>query len=388
MKKIIEKKNPEIINVIEEFDYSTQQESYNKRFIEWRKNKNNPYTFNFVGNTKETVFIDGQGFVENSAVDAEKDVLSRILYVIGMAALAVVIIENVFDKLLVQLLDVFGVNIHNSFANSVVYGGKTEIVVVLIVLTAMKLLIPMGIVHTKFKMPLKLRCPFALNNSGELLASIAAAMIVCVVSGIPAAYSSGTKEIYSLFKSYEADMSVWGQEEFLIYTIFDVIIVSVLFEMVFRGEMFQALRQFGDVYAVVVTSVLSGLLTQNFRAMLGTMLIAAVSAVGMLRSGTILTAIFVRITYKLYLFTLDIIEMSDSDSMFIIRNLFMAAVFTVGLLVFSIIFLNKEKRNRTIFADYIAYVPMKKKLKLAMETLPLAAVVAVCLIAGALQVAA
>ena len=92
MKTVADKSNSEIIDVINEFDYSTQNESYNKQFIEWRRNKDNPYAYNLVMNSKESVFVDGQGFVNKSAPAVESEVLGNVLYVIGIALLAITVI--------------------------------------------------------------------------------------------------------------------------------------------------------------------------------------------------------------------------------------------------------------------------------------------------------
>ena len=43
-----------IINVVDQFDYSTQNDNYNAKFRAWRKNKENPYAFNFKLNRKES----------------------------------------------------------------------------------------------------------------------------------------------------------------------------------------------------------------------------------------------------------------------------------------------------------------------------------------------
>ena len=40
------------INVIEEFDYSTQSKLYSDHFKEWRKRKENPFSFSFEMNPK------------------------------------------------------------------------------------------------------------------------------------------------------------------------------------------------------------------------------------------------------------------------------------------------------------------------------------------------
>lgn len=376
----------QIINVIDEFDYSTQQEDYNKHFIAWRKDKGNPYAYNFVHDKKETVFIEGQGFVDTCAADAEWSVLEKILSVIGIAMLSLTLIEDVLDKVIVSLLDIMGVDIHCSFSSSVIYGGRAEVVVMLILVTVAKYAVPLYIVHSKFKMPERVRCPRSLNDPAELIATLAVTLMGSVILGVFDEYIEETRDIFTFFKGYDADVSVWGQNEFVIYTIFDILIVSIISEVLFRGEMLAVLRQFGDAYAVIVTAILTGLLTQNFSLMLGSTVIAAVSAVGTLRSGTIATAVLARVVYKVYQLVLTMIETGDFEDTARVRTIYLAIMFGVGFITFVIVFINKQRRERTIFASYNAHVSLNKKLTGTVKVLPMMAAIAVCLLAALLRV--
>lgn len=386
MKNIAEKTDSEIIDVVDEFDYSTQNESYNKRFIEWRRNKDNPYTYNLVINKKESVFVDGKGFVNKSASDAESEVLGRVLYVIGVGLLAVTVTENILGKIIVQFLSMLGVNIHNSFVSSSIYGGGIEIVVCLIGITLLKLIVPLLIIRSRFKMPVKLRYPVQLKDPAELIGAIAASVLAASVLSIPSAYSNEAKEIYSFFKGYNADVSVWGQGEFLVYTIFDIIIVSIISEFLFRGEMFTALRQFGDVYAVIISSVASCLFVNEFKEIPGAIIISAIASVWALRSGTIFTAVSVKIVYKMYLLALAIIEVDASDNMFLTRNFFILAAFVVSFAVLGYIYIGKNRKKSRCFASGATYLSLGKKLLLACKTVPIASALIISLLSAALTV--
>ncbi len=380
MNKTIEKADSDVISVIDEFDYSTQSDSYNESFIAWRKNKKNPYAYNFTLHKKESVYIDGKGFINESAADAEASVMNKLLSLIGIAVLIVVAIENVFGKILVQILDTVGVDVHNAFFNSVIYGGCREVAMVLIIITSLKLLIPMIIMRTQLKMPLRNSIPLTTKNSLELIAAIAAALIVSVVMGLSYAFSDESTEVYQFFQQYNADMSLWGQEEFVVYSFFDVIVVSVLFEVLFRGAMFTALRQFGDIYAIVITSVVSGLVMQDLNAMLGVMAISVIASIGMLRSGSILTPILVRIVYKMYIFALAIFQMSDEAIMPLERSVFMVGVFCAGILIFMLTLIPGKLREERFFAKYTCHIPRKGQLPVTIKVFIFTASAVLCLL--------
>lgn len=342
-----------IIDVVEEFDYSTQNENYSKSFRKWRKSRNNPFAFNFSVNKKESIFIDGKGFVNNSPAVSERETISRIFFIIGSAMLMWVTIDNIIGKMIIYLLDILGLNIHTTFFSTSCYGGSIEIVTAMIIITLIKIYIPALYIHRKLKMPFRVEFMSTMTHPTELISAIAMSLVVCTITSIPDAYSSSAKEIYSYFKSIDTDISVWGQTEYVIYTIFDVIIMSVSTEILFRGAIFSALRQFGDVFAIAVTSVTAALLTQNFQDMPSVLFISVIASVGMLKSGSIFTAFAVSTVFKMYQLTIVIIEASTSENMFLIRNLIMTIIFILSIITTVIVNFTKNTGTKNILPDTI-----------------------------------
>lgn len=374
-----------IIDVVSEFDYSTQNEKYNNNFRKWRKNKKNPYAFNFSVNKNESIFIDGKGFVDNSHTASEHKTISRIFYIIGLAMLMWVASENIIGKIIIYILDIIGINIHSAFFSTSCYGGSIEIVTVMIIISLIKIYVPALYIHKKLKMPLNVEFMSTMNHPSELINAIAMSLIVCTITSIPDAYSSSAREIYDYFRSTNADISVWGQAEYVIYTIFDVIIMSVSAEILFRGAVFSALRQFGDIFAVIVTSVMASLLTQNFPDMITVFFISVISSLGMLKSGSVFTAFAVRTVFKMYQLTIVIIESSSSENMFLKRNLFMTGIFIISTFTVIIIHLTGKHKNRNYLAEYTSEISLKERLVFSFRTFPFTAVAVVCIIASLIK---
>lgn len=371
-----------IVDVINEFDYSTQNESYNKDFRKWRKKKNNPFSFSFAENKKEIVYIDGRGFIVNSAVDAEKKVLSNIFHYLGLASLIWIVFDDVLSKIVISLLSFFGVNIHNNYFSSVIYGGSKEIVAVIIIMTFIKVLIPLLFLHFKFRLPSKVEFMRSMNNRVALFGAISTALIVCVMTSLPTAYSSESKEIYAFFKNVETDVSVWGQSEFIVYTIFDIIVISIVSEIFFRGAMFAVLRQFGDVFAIIITSVITTLLSQNLQTMPAVLLISLVASYGMVTSGTVFTSIAVVIIYKMYTLTLTIIEIDPSEKMPLTRNLFMILVLVVGGTGLMIYWIYTVKTKKYGLSFYKSELEAKERFIHSIKTFPFSAVLLLCIVSA------
>lgn len=380
MNKIAEKNECAIINVVDEFDYSSQNDVYNEKFRYWRRKKDNPYAFNFEMNRKESVFYDSRGFENRSAADSEKNTISQIMHIVGMAMLMIITIDNLLGKLFIYVLEFLGVNVHTSFFYSSLYGGSVEIVAVVIGCAALRLVVPAIYLHRKLKMPFKVEFMSTVNDSGEIIGAIGAALIVCTISCLPAAYSSETKEIYTYFNNINMDVSVWGQTEFVIYTVFDVVILSIMTEILFRGAVFAALRQFGDMFAVVITTVVMGFLTRDFLEMPAAVLVSVTASVGMLRSGTIITAFFVRIIFKMYQLAIIILEGDTSSNMLIIRNTIMLVVFIIGTIMALSVYCTKGRNRKAYLAGYHSEINPVKRVSLALKTFPFAIIAVICIL--------
>lgn len=368
-----------IVDVIDEFDYSTQNETYNEKFRKWRKKRDNPFAFCFAENKKESVYIDGRGFIADSAVDAEKKVLAYIFYYIGLASLIWIVLDNVVCKVVISVFDLCGVNIHNNYFSSVIYGGSKEIVITIIIMAFVKVLVPLLFLHFKFRLPVKVEFMGSMNNPVALMGAISMALIICTATSIPSAYTSESKEVYEFFKNIQTDISVWGQSEFIVYTVFDIIIISVVSEIFFRGAMFAVLRQFGDVFAIVITSVMTMLLSQDLQTMPAILLISLVASYGMLASGTMFTSVAVVIVYKMYELALTIIETDSSDKMPLTRNMFMIIMLIAGgagLLIYWI-YMIKTKKHGISF--YKSELTDGKRFFYSFRVFPFSAVILLCI---------
>ncbi|MBP3760316.1 MAG: CPBP family intramembrane metalloprotease [Ruminococcus sp.] len=368
-----------IINVIDEFDYSTQNESYNEQFRKWRRKKENKFSFSFSSNKNESVFIDGKGFVSENAVSAEKKILSRIFCTVGNAMLIWLVTDTIILKFLIKFFSIIGINVHNNFFSTGIYGGSIEIVISIIIVSLIKMLVTMLYMHKQFRVPLKVEFMHTMNHPSGLVTAISLALVVCTIINIPSAFSVETKEIYSFFRNIDADVSVWGQAEFLVYTIFDIIVISILSGMIFCGAMFAVCRQFGDLFAIITTSLTAALLTHNFNDMAAVFLISAIGSYGMLRSGSIFTPIAVNVVYKMYILALTVIEVDPSVNMSITRGMFMAAVFIAGTAGTIICFLHNRKKDIKL-AVYESEFSLGKRIVFSVKVFPYIAVGLICIV--------
>ena len=365
------------INVIEEFDYSTQSKLYSDHFKEWRKRKENPFSFSFEMNPKESIYVDGRGFMVGSVQAAEKEALLRVFYIIGVAALMWVVIANVLGKLLVFCMERAGMDIHFSSLNNSIYGNHTWIVTLLVIINLAKILIPALYLLLRFKLPIDVGIMNSKHDSQGLVSAIGLIFITSTLLSLSSAYSSDTKEIFSYLRSLNTDVSLWDQTEFILYTIFDVLIIGTAEELFFRGAMFAVLRQFGDKFAVIMTTLTAVLLAENLNDIIPVIIVSLIASYGMLRSGSIFTAIVVSVIYKVYILAVVVIEADTSNEMTVTRKMFMLLMLCFGgiLLLFS--WLLAKMRNKKTFVDVKYELTLKDKVMHSLKVFPYSAIAAI-----------
>lgn len=382
MSSEIENISKDTVDVIEDFDCSTQSEAYNLKFKEWRSRKDNPFAFRFRANKRETVFNDSRGFETPSQASEEKRVISRIMFILGMSMLFVVVTDNIIARIAAVTFGFFGFDIHTTMFSSTMYGDASAVVSVVILVNLIRGLVPVFGAQLKLKLPLRTGYMSQVRSSVELLNAIALTLIACTIVCLPTAYSGSTKEIYEFFRNSNTEVDLWGQKEFVSYAIFSILVFPLLEVLFFNGPMFTALRQFGDPFAITVTVTSACLLTRDFKEMPAVILITFIASVTMLRSGTIMTAVTVHVIYKMYTFALIMFEGSSSANMLLRRNMFMLAALITGSVVSGLIYIvrKKKKSNRHYIAMYHSDTKPAAMLITAAKSFPYTAVALLCIV--------
>lgn len=387
MKKASQPNDPPVINVIDEFDFSTQNDSYNEKYINWRKNKKNPFAFNYSKNPRESVFNDSRGFETTTFAEAEKSAVTNIMRIIGISMLIAVVIDTFMSKLLALIFHTIGANINANIFGSGYYGGSSEIVGMIVLISTLKLIIPTIFIHARLRLPFRVEFMSKVNSSVEIINAIAITLMVCTVVCLPTAYSNDVQDIYDFFMSGSTDdVSFWGQSDFIFYLIFNVLVLPIVSELFFRGAIFAALRQFGDIFAIIVTAVTACLLTRDFTEMPAALLISVVASIGMLRSGTIITAFFVRIIYRMYFLAIIMLSSNNSLKALVHRNSFMLVTFIVGAVTFILIYLVNRPKEKRYIALYKAHTPALRRYSAAAKAFPYSVMAVICIFEAAFRV--
>ena len=380
--KPAETQKRELVNVVEDFDCSTQNDAYNKKFKQWRECKDNLFAFRFKANRREKVFNDSRGFEVNTQEDMEKRVIERIMYVFSIAVLMYIVIDTFLGRLIAAVLGLLGFDIHLSAFSTALYGDVGTVVATILVTSTLELLVPAIYVQLKLKTPMRVGYMSKLNSSADILNAIGLTFITCTLVCLPSAYSSESKEIFSYFRAASTDVYNWGQSEFVFYTVFTIVILPIISELFVHGPIFAALRQFGDPFALTVTTVVSCLITRDIAEIPAAVMISLLAGITMLRSGTIMSAFIVRVIYEMYIFAIIMFENSNSANMLLRRNMFMLIALAAGVLISGSIYTARKfrKHKRRYIAQYHSGISFARRLLTAAKSFPFTAVAIICVV--------
>ncbi|MBR4627817.1 MAG: CPBP family intramembrane metalloprotease [Ruminococcus sp.] len=371
----------DLVNVVEDFDCSTQNVAYNRDFKKWRGQKDNPYAFRFKANRREKVFNDSRGFEVSSQSDEEKRIVGRIMYVLGIAVLLYVVIDTIIGKLFAVALGAIGCDVHMSIFSSALYGDVSAVVGTILFVSTLELLVPVIYIQLKLKTPARVGFMSKVNSSAEIINAVGLTFIACTLVCLPTAYSSDTKEIFAYFRTADTDVYKWGQSEFVFYTVFSIVILPIITELFVHGPIFAALRQFGDPFALIVTTCTSCLLIRDIGELPAALILSMLAGVTMLRSGTIMSAFIVSVTYRMYVFALIMFEGSTSANMLLRRNMFMLITLAAGIVISGGIYIARKimHRKRRYIAVYQSEATPARLLLTAARTFPFTAVALICI---------
>ena len=153
-------------------------------------------------------------------------------------------------------------------------------------------------------MPLQISMPVPVANMRQLLNSISLMMLLSVGLGFSMLSRSTELEKYRVI----SDAAGTGDHWVILYMLFTIFIVPLFWELLFHGGMFQSLRQFGDLFAVIAVTAMETVLTHNLQDAVRICLVTLAISFFMIRTGSFLTAIILRIIHEIYMFAMFQLE--------------------------------------------------------------------------------
>ncbi len=296
-----------MIDVAEDFHCPNQSESYHEAYRAWRRRPDNPFAYTYTKHPKETAFSENPSVLQPSRAMVEKSVLQRISMLIAAAMLLYYVAENLLDKLLITVLNAVGFRIDFVFLEYTMFGDEQAVFIVVSIVSLLKYGLPAAFLFWKLRMPVKVTLPMKVQHPSQLLSGMALTMLLS--AGLGTFLVSRSSEL----KKYEMLLDSVDSSDMLLflYEILTIFVLPIVIELFLHGVMFQVLRQFGDAFAIGITTALAMMLMHTPSDILRVGIITLTISYCMVQTGSFSSAIVLHIVHEIYMFALYYLEAAE-----------------------------------------------------------------------------
>lgn len=311
-----------------------QDKAYNEMFKAWRRQRRDSVGFYYVSKPNELTYLDGYGFVTDYPEAAERNALRKVMNVIGVTMMLLGVIDLLYKYAVPNLLAAFGADIYFDKYTKTFYGNEWLILAIDAFFNVIKRLMPLLYVYKKMQMPIKVMIPTRITNRTLFKYAVPVMLFAagCCTS------ASGVYERILRFVGIEKDklFDMPDSKAVLVfYLILHIVLIPIISEMHTRGALLQLLRQFGDGFAIVITALLTSLITYNLSTFCFVFVSSLVIGYFTVRTGSVITAILMRITMAAVSYGVFMIdELASEENSGLIVMTVMFVILAVGLVSF------------------------------------------------------
>ncbi len=296
----------------DKINWRYQNKEYNESFKEWRKQKQNSIGFYFVEKPNQLTYQDKVGFIHDYPEARESHAFKRVMTVIGFILLYRVVFDIFTMYFLPVFLEMMGCNIHTSFFSGERYGDETFLIVLDTITQIVGRILPIAILIRHIQMPFSVMLPTKITNKPMFHFCVPATLLVTSVCSMMSFFYEEILEGAGIIVS--RSLMLPTEAENLILFIIQMILVSVVSELCIHGVFLQFTRQFGDGTALIITSLINAFCSYDITMMPFTFITTMVIGYFTIRTGSVITALTMRITQRSFVYILYYLDHIADDS--------------------------------------------------------------------------
>ena len=328
---------------------------YNEMYRKWRIENKNEYGFYYLDRSDEFTYRDGEGFITEYPEAAERSAVNAILSIVAKT-LIIYTLLNLLATLVftVSPLPVLlGVEYNSADYFS---GNETNAIILSYAVNIIIRILPLFYLLSKIKMPIKLVMPLKVTNKPLFYEAVPMAMFIFGIATI----LSGAGVYGAAILGFDTSHKIWIPENrtvFILYSIMTILIIPIMSEIVHRGIFMQVFKQFGDGFALIATSIIAALVTGNVNSMFFTFVYSLVVGYFSVRSGSILTAMLMRIVISASTFVLTYIRFINlPEGVSLTISVAVILIYLIVGIVSMVIFMknHSNKINLPLYGMYLS----------------------------------
>lgn len=354
-----------IIDAAKDYTCAAQTESFNETYRKWRKES--PFGFNFVKDTNLLVYIDGKGFVNDFPEKAEKKFLSRNMYVIGFALCVYFLLESLLPFLAAYIMNLFGYNISNDFVFGIMNATSVQQTAISAIIAFIKISVPIILLSLIRKTPMSVIFPVKIINREAARIAIPIVLMICGVALAGSFFWGISLNIFSIDNSPAAVKLGDNLGSAAISSIAYIAIFPILKELFLRGAIMQSLRQFGDGFALIFTSIISALLRHDISHMWFVLLTSFCIGYVVLCTGSVVCGIFADIFVSIVVYFVSTLHsFLPQDTFMLVIAIIILSFMILGFFLFFVI--SRKQENIMLYRFPKSYMALNDKLTVALMT--------------------
>lgn len=336
-----------------------QDKEYSELYRKWRIEHKKDYGFYFLDNSDELTYRNGEGFITESPQAAERSViveihslLAKFLTIYTVLNIAVWLVRN-----LAPFGDIpFLYNLLRFVSSSEFFAVATDYVVKITIR-----LLPLIYLLKKINMPKKLLMPVKIYNKPMFNIAVPMAMLTFGIATV----LSNIQHTAAVLMGVDPNFSIWVPRNkvcFVLSAILTAVIIPVLSEIVHHGIILQILKQFGDGYALILTSLIAALTAGNYHTFLFTFTVMLVVGFFVVRSGSIVTGFIMRIIISGSVYFLTVLKTAAlPEGMYMTITAALLFVYIAAGFTAVSVFIKKHS-NKISLPLYPMYLDTKERI--------------------------
>ncbi len=365
--------------------FPAQTEEYNELYRQWRCREDNLFAFRGKLRQSTYTYVDGIGVQSSGGAKREEIALKNLCLLVAVVMIIYALAENVLVLPIMFILKMAHVEISYSFNEKIAYGNQYAVLGFTVFESLLKLLLPAIVMRTRLKMPVRAACPMKVRRGWYVAAAVFLLCAAFSVVSIPRLFlPAGAFAADNIGMSYQVTsyMKGWCRAA---YIIFELAVVPVLLEFLFHGALFQSMRQFGTVFAIIFTAVLNTAMMHSPESIAVIFVTSAVAGWGVWKSGSLLTGLIVHSEARILGYVIFLCNDLPDAGIVTAEVLCMMIMLVMGMAGFLIMQLFGKKK--IIITTNDTFLSMKTKAKIAAWNSPMVVVWIICLLLLMIEIA-
>lgn len=309
-----------------------QDKQYNESFKKWRKQKQDSVGFYFVEKPDRLTYQDGVGFINDYPEAREAKTFRRVLNILGLVLLYRVTVDILFIYFFPPIMEKIGMNIYYSFFTGDRYGSRVLITFMDILQQILGRAVPAALLIKHLEIPASVMLPTKITNKPMFGFAFFAALFAAGVCSVLAYFYNGILGVFRIdaMPSY----TVSADSDGIVCTVIvSVLAVPIVSEICTHGVILQLIRQFGDGTAIFVTSLIIAVSSYDIVSFPFVAATSFVAGYFVIRTGSVITGIIMRIITRAYICTLCYISFyADPAYNAVLMRVFVFVTIMIGLI--------------------------------------------------------